>query len=124
MGQAGLGGFGVGVDLGRTGLELLQLPPQGGLPPLQVRFLPLGALNAALGEQDGVFKFPQLFLRGLALIGGGCCLPLGVGQLPGPLGGVLGQLRPPALQLLQLVGPAEDARALHGGAAGHRAAGI
>ena len=40
LGQAGLGGFGVGVDLGRTGLELLQLPPQGGLPPLQVRFLP------------------------------------------------------------------------------------
>ena len=35
-----------------------------------------------------------------------------------------GQLRPLALQLLQLVGPAEDASPLHGGAAGHGAAGI
>ena len=34
LSQPGLGGLGIGVDLGRAGLKLLQLPPQGGLPPL------------------------------------------------------------------------------------------
>ena len=66
----------------------------------------------------------QLRLGGLQLVGCGSGLPLSFGQGPGPLRHPGADVLKLAVQPLQLVGPAENAGASAGGAAGHGSAGV
>ena len=118
------GALGVFLDLGGAALQLLQLGPLALLLALQI-----GRHTAAMGQQgfglqNGVLPHPQLALGGLQLITGGGGLPLCLGQGPGGLRPLVPDAHDLLIEPLQLVGPAQDAGAAAGGAAGHGTAGV